>query len=396
MGKIYLINHSLLSSSASFSILNDIFKSLIDDKGIILYCEFISLIENNKVEIDERELINNINFDSSSYLFSRRSLEALNLISTYKDGENYLILINEISLDNIFNNNLFINLLIGSVGEEKYNKLRNKYYKDFEVDNYEKINAKFNDVFNIGIDSKKIIIEKKEGVFNGVFEIKKLKTYINKNSNISLSAISENEYRKIEEIANFYGLDENSIGDLVISSFDYSKEMGKHIDFEYFNKEIKKQLSYIKIFNNKEKININSETELAKLVNKYENTAPIQFLKEKQGGVEPVRADINLVEYLYNNIGLSNGVINCLIDYILKNKDGELNKAYVEKIAATIKRKNISNSLDCYNYLYKKNGNIGKIENKSVENSLKIKEENEEDNEDVILTEEDLKRIFGD
>ena len=109
------------------------------------------------------------------------------------------------------------------------------------------------------------------------------------------------------------------------------------------------------------KIKINSDTEFANLINKYESTSPRIFLKEKQNGIEVVRSDLNLLLTLKNNLSLSNGVINCLIDYCLKTKNGELNSDYVLKIAATLIRKNITNSLDCYNYFYNKK--IEKVKN---------------------------------
>ena len=146
---------------------------------------------------------------------------------------------------------------------------------------------------------------------------------------------------------------------------------------------IKKEISFHKVFknNNNKKIKINSDTEFANLINKYESTSPRIFLKEKQNGIEVVRSDLNLLLTLKNNLSLSNGVINCLVDYCLKTKNGELNSDYVLKIAATLIRKNITNSLDCYNYFYNKK--IEKVKN--INEEQKNKEDKNIENDKILL-----------
>lgn len=68
---------------------------------------------------------------------------------------------------------------------------------------------------------------------------------------------------------------------------------------------------------------------------------PISFIAYKQENDYVVDADKNLIKSLQSNFKFNDEVVNILIEYILDNNNKNLNKNYVEKIAATWKRKGI-------------------------------------------------------
>jgi len=73
----------------------------------------------------------------------------------------------------------------------------------------------------------------------------------------------------------------------------------------------------------------------------FENITPYQLLKRKYKGAEPTQRDKQLVENLITNQKLNYGVVNVLVDYVLKVNDNKLNKNFIETIAGQWKRKNI-------------------------------------------------------
>ena len=64
-----------------------------------------------------------------------------------------------------------------------------------------------------------------------------------------------------------------------------------------------------------------------------ENTAPLEMLRDFMGK-EPVSVDVKLAEKLINTHGLSVGVVNVLLQYVLYSKDGKITNGYVERIAS--------------------------------------------------------------
>lgn len=376
----------------SFDILMDLYSPIIGQKSVFLYTYFENLIKEKRTRMNIDELYKNCNISSKDFLFIRRNLESIGLIKTYTDIKNdyYIVLKGVIDPLNFFKSSLLTNLLLTCIDENQFNKLKEKYLIEDKIKDLNDISAKFEDSFTLkkGKDYK-IVVDNSLNVSTN-FDINSLKKNITKKSQINSDYISDIELNKITNLATLYGIDEKSMAEIVIDSYDFSNKIGERINFDYLNKRIKAELSYKKVFNKKNdtKIKINSQTELANLINKYENTAPRVYLKEKQNGVEPVGSELNLLYDLQSNIGLNNGVINCLIDYILKEKDGELPKEYVKKIAVTLVRKNITNSLDAYTYLNKKNtfktvkeNDIKTIKEKEVK-TTKVDEVLVDDNEE--------------
>lgn len=69
--------------------------------------------------------------------------------------------------------------------------------------------------------------------------------------------------------------------------------------------------------------------------------SPVELLTAFQKGKQVPRADLELVEDLIQQYGLSHGVVNVLLEYVLYSQDFKLPRPLVEKIAGHWARKNI-------------------------------------------------------
>ena len=70
----------------------------------------------------------------------------------------------------------------------------------------------------------------------------------------------------------------------------------------------------------------------------FENAHPYQLLKSKYKDGKVIEKDLKLIESLLLDLKLTPGVVNVLIDYVLKVNNQKLNKNYVESIASQWKR----------------------------------------------------------
>ena len=86
---------------------------------------------------------------------------------------------------------------------------------------------------------------------------------------------------------------------------------------------------------------IGDTSNIAKMIYTFETTSPYDFLKSKHNGAEPVKRDILLLENLIIDYKLKPGVVNVLIDFVLKTNDNKLNRAMIETIAGQWSRKKI-------------------------------------------------------
>ena len=362
-------NYQIISktdlNSCSMNYLYDLYLPIIGYKAAFLYQYFENKFFNNNRNGNMNSLINEIKFNNQEFLFNRRTLESIGLISTYANeikGEMIIVLSGVSFPNDFFMNPILKGLFLSSTSDEYAKKIMDKYSYKLDLDEYVNISANVNDSFSLSFDVSKALdnkenkfVSKNKNTLKISFDEKSFKKFLKDNSQINYSAISDGEKQKIMSLASLYGFDEKIIAQVTIDSFDFSKPIGEKINFVYFENRLKKEMTFFKKFNTKhenEKQIINSETDLAKKINNYENMAPRLFLKSIQGGIEPVCADINLIIYLSQNLGLNNGVINCLVDYIISTNNGSFAKAYTTKIAASLVRNKIECALDCYNYLY--------------------------------------------
>ena len=68
------------------------------------------------------------------------------------------------------------------------------------------------------------------------------------------------------------------------------------------------------------------------------NLKEYELLKSKNKGTEPTTRDLKLAETLIIDYGLKPGVVNVLIDYILKTNNNKLTRALAETIAGQWQR----------------------------------------------------------
>ena len=60
-----------------------------------------------------------------------------------------------------------------------------------------------------------------------------------------------------------------------------------------------------------------------RMIYQFETTSPYDFLMSKHGGNRPTRNECSILEYLLIDMNLKPGVVNVLIDYVLKINNNE-------------------------------------------------------------------------
>ena len=136
---------------------------------------------------------------------------------------------------------------------------------------------------------------------------------------------------------------------------------------------------------------------IAKMIYTFENISPYEFLKSCYNNAEPTNRDKKMIESLMIDQKLSPGVVNVLIDYVLKTNNKKLNKEYIEAIAGQWKRLNIETVKEAMDICRKEHKKINKTVYKKTE--IKDKEnlpewfdkEQKENKENIEEIEELLK-----
>ena len=76
------------------------------------------------------------------------------------------------------------------------------------------------------------------------------------------------------------------------------------------------------------------KTQEERLIRSFETTSPLTVFKEISGGVEPSDANLKLLEEVMIKYKLLPGVVNVLIDFVMRETNMQFSKNYVDSIAS--------------------------------------------------------------
>ena len=125
----------------------------------------------------------------------------------------------------------------------------------------------------------------------------------------------------------------------------------------------------------------------------FENAHPYQLLKSKYKDGKVVEKDLKLIESLLLDLKLTPGVVNVLIDYVLKVNNQKLNKNYVEAIASQWKRLGIETVEEAMNACKKEHKKLVKETSTPTKKLDKVPEWFDKQIEKQEITKEEKKQL---
>lgn len=370
-------------------ILNLLYQPLVGNTAISLYFTFWAYLDNYNLMSNEwahSHILNNMMINVSEFENARVKLEALSLIKTYvKSGNinNYVYeLYSPLSASNFINNPLLSTALFNNIGKVEYEKLISYFsLPKLNLREYEDITSKFSDVFVWGTEpiNSNIIHDLRKSRYRS------LDILTNIDINVILSLIPEDmlnfksitkEVKElIYKVSYIYNYDNDNMVELIRNSINdnhrIDKKMlldnaSKYYSFENMGKFpsliYKNQPEYLRK-------NIKDNSNQSKMIYMFETTSPYDFIRSKYKTGNPTTNDLKILSYLLVDLDLKPGVVNVLIDYVLKINNNKLTKAYVETIASQWSKSNIETVEDAMNFAkneYRKRKNGKKESTKEV------------------------------
>ena len=355
-----VVNKTILSENDR-KLINMLYQPIIGSIATSLYYTLWADLDKSELmslEYTHHHLMTSLRIKMDAIVIARKKLEAIGLLKTYvkKDNVNSYVyeLYSPISAHEFFNHPVLNIVLYNNVGKKEYENILS-YFKVPRINTagYDDITSSFSEVFesvsattydnlnedirvnktgNIKIDKSfdfdLLISSVPEGIINSKTfnkEIKELITNLSYVYNMDALDMKSSILNSIKE---------NGFIDKVL----LRKNVRNYYKYQNENKlpslMYKSQPEYLKN-------PVGADDKRAKMIYIFENTSPYRFLKGKSNGAKPSSRDLNLLESLLNDFKLNPGVVNVLIDYVLKINNKKLTKAFVETIAAQWKRLNI-------------------------------------------------------
>ena len=371
----FLIVKKDLILKDGFTFLRELYLPLIGYKAAFLYDNLVNLSETVNEEIEVSNFLYFIGMSEQDFILAKRTLESVELVQTFENGGEITIALCGVKTpSDFFNDTILFELFKNRVNDDYYKSIVNKYSNKFDTTNLKNVSASITDSFQINFDPSNTTFKKGSFVtvnknqVRGNIDSNEFFRYLKTKSTFTRENFSDEEVNKIFSLANTYNVDLKTLGKLVTNAYepDSTIKKGGKVNFTYLEKQLRMSklvfTSKSTAKKNNKKITINSETELANKLLKYQNTSIFDFLRELQGGIAPINSDLGLMNRIKDQFGFSDGVVNVLIDFCITKYDGKLNNTLVEKIAASMVREHIDDVLKAYNYLY-----LGNVKNKKEE-----------------------------
>ncbi|ABC01221.1 DnaD domain protein [Mycoplasma capricolum] len=347
----YSVSSNFELSQEQYKSLTCLYQPLISAQAISLYLTLIQEVKISNIlkeeALESKRLLNITNFSFKELSKALDLLNAFKLIKVYVKKSDYSLIKFEIleplKSNEFFNHEYLNNLLLNKLQANDYEITRFMLVNETQINTnqYQEIVVDLTDVYD-----QSLICD----FSYSDFEVKKTPNYLKKlnqflnldylitslkNKNISLDFLDQNTLKSLYELLTIKKLTEDQIVSLIINSYN---SYNKNIDLNLFKNLL------IDLITKKHTNNTNLE--LIELINK---TNWFEYSKQKY--------DIDLSKYttVFENIKhqycLSNGIINCLIDFSYKKNNGQIIVKYIAKIAKTLFDKNINTTLKVMQFL---------------------------------------------
>lgn len=353
-----VINHSYLNDNDR-KLLIMLYEPIVGVVGINLYFNLWTFLDREIVLSEtytHKDLITNMGVTLKEISDAREKLEGLGLLKVYlKEGEinNYIYELNApLSASDFFANPLLASVLYTSVGSFNYKKIK-EYFKfpKINLKEYANITESFTDVFEsvsmVETDNSEII--KKNYAKVGIESELDIEEIISMIPDLMLNhtKVTESTKELILKLSFVYNFDSNKTIEVIKGSINDKHSIDKEkLKINYrnlyqFENDGKLPSIIFKCQPDYLKKEIKDSSKKSKVIYQFENLSPYRFICMKSKTEKPTKAEINILEMLLVDIGLKPGVVNVLIDYVLKINDNKLTKNFVEAIASQWKRSNI-------------------------------------------------------
>lgn len=387
----YIVVNKTILSDNDRKILTMLYQPIVGQLPISLYFTLwsdLDKLELMSLSYTHHHLMSIMKLKLSEIVEAREKLEAVGLLKSYvKEEDNVNNFIYEIysplSADNFLNHPILNIVLYNNIGKKEYDNIV-KYFKIPVINTKEftNITKSFTEIFeSVPYTKFEIMNEEIKKKNKNKLVLKNEVDFSLLISSLPKGLVTNNTFSKeikelITNLSFVYNLGILDLENVVRMSINEKGIINKNLLRKncrnYYQFENNDKLPSLIYKNQPENLRneVSDVSSKSKVIYMFETLSPYQFLKGKQNGAEPTSRDLKLIEVLVTDYGLNPGVVNVLIDYVLKINDSKLTKSFVETIAGQWKRLNIKTVEEAINIAQKEHKKLSK-----TKTSVKVKHE---------------------
>lgn len=354
-----VLNRTILNENDR-KLLIMLYQPIIGSIATSLYFVLWSYLDKNEVmslEWTHHHLVSSMRLKLEEIIIAREKLEAIGLLKSYvkKGSSNHFVyeLYSPHGAHEFFANPILGMTLYHNVGQTEFEKIK-EYFRIPKVSlkGYEDITCHFAEVFEASdFTNYESIVDDVKKSRVGSLEIASNLNLDHVFSLIpdellSLKNVTLKTKNLLYNLSFIYNYDDEIMSQMIMSSIvdkkiDHTKlkeKCSKCYQFEHSG-----NLPTLAYRNQPECLRkkTTENNKRAKLIYQFETTSPYEFLSSKHNGETITKQETEILSYLLLDLKLKPGVVNVILDYILKESDNKLIKSYVEMVASQFARSKI-------------------------------------------------------
>lgn len=357
--KFLIINKTIFNDNDR-KILMRLYQPIIGSDATSLYFNLWSELDKHEFMSEEHThhyLINILGFSIDGFVLAKSKLEAVGLIRTYVKEESINSYIYELysplNPNDFFNNPILSTLLLNNLGKREFDLILNSFkLPTINLKEYKEVTSTFSEVFMITSTEKDYsTLDLKSRNINNLsfdigFSLEECLALI-PSEMLNIRTVNKTTKELLLKLAFIYDFNLETMNQIIRESLNEKNA----IDKEKIRENARKYYT----FQNSGKLpNIvfkcqpeylrkpqGETTKMAQMIYMFETTSPYNFLSSKMG-TKPSKTDLAVLEHLAVDIDLTPGVINVLLDFVLKTTNNKLSMNYVDAIASQWKKSRIT------------------------------------------------------
>ncbi len=333
-----------------------LYMPLIGNDAISLYMFFHSYVnrrsmKSESVKIDE--ILDILGWRLQKYNDAKAKLEGINLIKTYQNAEEIvIILLSPVTPRNFFNDSNLGLYLMSKVGEKIHDKLYKKFIiPDLDLGDFENVTKSFDEVFKTALITSEEnlnanLVGRKPNqgsvLSNFDFDIDLFISKIDKN--FLDDGITSDFKKKMKSIAYVYGFTIEQMVNL------YNDAIDKNGNFSYdvFKRKSGNLYNYLYNNNGPELV---IKTENNDVIFKFDNMTALELLNQVVGSNDYPVIYLKKIAEIYEKINLPHGVLNVMIAMVYREKETIPSINYFIRIADSWVNKGIVSTALALKYI---------------------------------------------
>ncbi|WP_249030032.1 DnaD domain protein [Tannockella kyphosi] len=329
-----------------------LYQPIIGSSAVNLYMTLLEDSSLNEVVSLHSRLIKLSQLTMEQLQEAMKKLQAVGLLKVFHKDNHYLYeLLLPMTPNQLYHHQVLNTLLFKVLGKEEYLKTKNHFLvKLIDKNVYQEEKISFNDVFDIQLLNNQNVIQVKEPIFD-ITKSKLQATYSRdiffegmEVYQITSNQLTEGQIELIDQLGMLYQIPMIDMQAFVKENFIqgvFHEQAFHKTCQDYYQTKVPETLKEVYHHQSVVHTSTGGSGEEQKHIYYLETTSPYELLKAKQGGKEPVKRELQLIESLLIGLGLEQGVINVLIEFTLSQCDGALAQKFMEYHGAKWQRKNI-------------------------------------------------------